>query len=330
MNQEQNNLNQNNFNTQGNNGIPNNQPLNNQNVNQGMSFNQQPINPQPQPTPSHEQPINQMNIEQPIPQPMNTFESGNINNQNFNSKPPKKMSLGLIIGIVVAVIIVGIGIFFGSKLLSKENNNDSALNNDVETNESDKDTNMDAIQSSNTKLVIYLNDLKITLGKTTMDEIIKNTDLEVIKDETKKYKGCTSNNISLDSNDWVEYDNRIIQLSDGINIFVITSYFEKTNIVGEITTLRNGKTNDPAFDNSKGTTLSFEDTVIGKRIHLGDMYTDFKNEVYNNSSAGSCIQSGYQIYCYQSKHLSDDMFIYYLDDNQKVVNMSATLMSYYK
>lgn len=324
MNQEQNNLNQNSFNTQGNDGIPNNQTLNNQNINnnayqnqgvqQNTNVSQQTFTSQPQPT----------------PQPTNTFESGNANNLSFNSKPPRKMNLGLMIGIVAAVIIIGFGIFFGSKLLSKGNNSNSALNNDVETKEPDKDTNTDSTQSSNKKLVIYLNDLKITLGKTTMDEIIKNTDLEVIKDETNKYKGCTSNNISLSSDDWVEYDNRTIQLSDGINIFVITSYFEKTNIVGEITTLRNGKTDDPAFDNSKGTTLSFEDAVIGKRINLGDMYTDFEHEVYNNSSAGSCNKAGFNIYCYQSKHLSDDIFIYYLDDNQKVVNMTATLMSYYK
>lgn len=122
MNQEQNNLNQNNFNTQGNNGIPNNQPLNNQSFNQGMGFNQQPINPQPQPTPTYQQPI----IQEPTPQPMNnTFESGNANNQSLNSKPPKKMNLGLIIGIVVAVAVVGVGVVFGSKLLSNGGNNNS-------------------------------------------------------------------------------------------------------------------------------------------------------------------------------------------------------------
>lgn len=126
MNQEQNNLNPNNFNTQGNNGIPNNQPLNNQSFNQGMGFNQQPINPQPQPTPSYQQPINQMNMQQPTSQPMNTFESVNASNQSFNSKPPKKMNLGLIIGIVVAVAVVGVGIVFGSKLLSNGNGGTSS------------------------------------------------------------------------------------------------------------------------------------------------------------------------------------------------------------
>lgn len=139
MNQEQNNLNPNNFNTQGNNGIPNNQPLNNQSFNQGMGFNQQPINPQPQPTPSFQQPINQMNMQPQTPQPMNAFESGNASNQNFNSKPPKKMNLGLIIGIVAIVVVVGVGVVFGSKLLS--NNSGNQDNNSVTENNNDKINN---------------------------------------------------------------------------------------------------------------------------------------------------------------------------------------------
>lgn len=328
MDYEQNNLNQDNFNTQGNNGIPNNQPLNNQNFNQGMSFNQQPINSQPQQTSNFQQPINQINMQQPTLQPVNnSFENVDLNNQNSNNKPPKKMNIGLIIGILAVIAVVVVGIVFGSKLLSNNNIDNENLNNEAE--KSDKNTNTSANNSSDPQLVIYLNNLKITLGKTTMDEIIKNTNLKIIKDETNKYKGSTSNNPSLSSEDWIYYDKRIIQLSDGINVFVIESYFEKTNIVGKITTLRDGKTDDPAFDNSKGTTLSFEDAVIGKRINIGDMYTDFEHEIYNNSSAGSCNKSGYDIYCYQSKHLSDDMFVYYLNDNQKVVNMTATLMSYY-
>lgn len=124
MNQEQNNLNPNNFNTQGNNGIPNNQPLNNQSFNQGIGFNQQPINTQPQPTTSYGQPINQMNVQQPTPQPMNTFESGNTNNQNFNSKPPKKMNLQLIIGIIVAVVAIVVIL-----MLLNGNKNNGLVNN---------------------------------------------------------------------------------------------------------------------------------------------------------------------------------------------------------
>ena len=130
MNQEQNNLNQNNLNTQGNNGVPNNQPLNNQNFNQGMSFNQQPINSQPQPTSNFQQPINQMNMQQPTLQPVNnSFENVDFSNQNSNNKPQKKMNIGLIIGIVAVIAVVGIGVVFGSKLISNKNNDNSNLSN---------------------------------------------------------------------------------------------------------------------------------------------------------------------------------------------------------
>lgn len=54
-----------------------------------------------------------------------------LNNQNFNSPPQKKVNLGLIIGIVAVVVVVGIGIVFGSKLLS---NNDNNSNLDSESN----------------------------------------------------------------------------------------------------------------------------------------------------------------------------------------------------
>lgn len=120
MNQEQNNLNTNYFNTQGNNEIPNNGPLNNQNFNQNMSVNQQPINAKPQPMTGFQQQIMQ---EPPLQSMNNAFNSGNANNQNLNSKPSKKINLGLIIGIVAVVAVIGIGLVFGSKLLSNGSNN---------------------------------------------------------------------------------------------------------------------------------------------------------------------------------------------------------------
>lgn len=139
MNQEQNNLNPNNFNTQGNNEIPNNQPLNNQMINNNIYQNQvvqqsanvnQPIfNPEPQPTPSFQQPINQMNV--PLQSMNNTFENGNASSQNLNSKPPKKMNLGLIIGIVAAVSVVIVGIVLVPKLFNKSNNSNGSQNNSL-------------------------------------------------------------------------------------------------------------------------------------------------------------------------------------------------------
>lgn len=127
MNQEQNNLNQNNFNTQGNNGVPNNQPLQN---NQNVNVNQATFNNQQQVNTNYQQPINQMNIQEPNPQLMNSFENGNTN-QSFNSKPPKKMNLGLIVGIIVAVaVIIIVGIFIFSKT-NGSSSNQNAENKDA-------------------------------------------------------------------------------------------------------------------------------------------------------------------------------------------------------
>ncbi len=62
-------------------------------------------------------------------------DKNNLNSNNFNSKSPKKMNLGLIMVIVAVVAVVGVGIVFGSKLLSNggsnnNSNNGSATNND--------------------------------------------------------------------------------------------------------------------------------------------------------------------------------------------------------
>jgi len=154
MNQEQNNFNQNSFNMQGNNGMPNNQLLDN--FNSSPNINQPIFNSQLQATPSYQQSINQTNMQETVQQPINnTFESGNGNNQSFNSKPPKKMKLGLIIGIVVAVVVVGVGVVFGSKLLSNGgSNNNLNSNSNVEqnenkpSNENDKQNNSKILKAS--------------------------------------------------------------------------------------------------------------------------------------------------------------------------------------
>ena len=173
----------NNFNSQGNNGMSNNQPLNNQNFNQNVNVNQQTFNTQQ--TPSYQQPIN------PQPQLTNTFESGNANNPSFNSKPPKKMNLGLIVGIVAVVAVVGIGIVFGSKLLSNgENDNSNNGNNSsskVDVTYYDKDRELKdtytfkeavskfAFKVNESTLIFEEND-KTTL-KNIMQEETKHNDL---------------------------------------------------------------------------------------------------------------------------------------------------------
>ena len=91
-----------------------NQEQNNQGssnaFNQNLNVSQSTFNSQQQVNTDYQQITNQMNMQQPTPQPMNSFESEN-SSQNFNSKPPKKRNLGLIVGIALVVIAVIIGIF---------------------------------------------------------------------------------------------------------------------------------------------------------------------------------------------------------------------------
>lgn len=217
MNQEPNNLNPNNFNTQGNNGIPNNPPLQNNNTfNQGMqqstNVNQPTFNPQPQPTPSFQQPINQMNMQQPTPQSMNTFESGNANNQSFNSKPPKKMNLGLIIGIVVVVAVIGIGGILLFNNINNDNNSGSSsenntINNNSQNNNNDSQNNNKAITDYSWKdFVISIDNHIITMGMKVnsietygFTPISKNYDTILEKGHSvnteMEYKGKNGNNI---------------------------------------------------------------------------------------------------------------------------------------
>ena len=121
MNQEQNNLNPNNFNTQGNNGMPNNQPLqNNQNLNNtfnqdvqpSANVNHQTFSSHPQTPPNYQQPINQVNMQQPT-QPV---------------KPKKNKGLkilaivgGVIVGIILLAIIISIVSANSDKLVCKSN-----------------------------------------------------------------------------------------------------------------------------------------------------------------------------------------------------------------
>jgi len=130
MNQE------NNLNTQSNNGIPNNQPLQNSQgfnttPNQSMSqntnvnpttFNTQSMYQQSvQPAPNFQQQINNV---QPTTQPLNSFESGNINNVNVSNIPPKKRNFGLIIGVVIVVLVIVVAIII-FKFATKDNKNNS-------------------------------------------------------------------------------------------------------------------------------------------------------------------------------------------------------------
>lgn len=251
MNQD-NNFNQNNFNSQGNNGMSNNQPLNNQNFNQNMNVNQSMFNQQPQPTPSFQQPI----MQEPTTQPMNnTFESGNAGNYSFNSKPPKKMNLGLIIGVVAAVVFVGIGVAFGSKLLSNSGNNNNSnngnndSNNSVENNDNNSDSNSTVNYDELMEMRVVINDNEIILNKTTIDDFL----------ESSKWKNYEESSFSTEVN-------KAIVLKDGVNEITLT-YLKSNNVIFQVTT-------NADFDNSV-TKIQYKDSYIGT-LNIGDNISEEK------------------------------------------------------
>ena len=127
-----------------------------------------------------------MNQEQNSLNPNNFNTQGNngipnnqpLNNQSFNSKPPKKMNLGLIIGIVVVVAVVGFGSFFifnnnNNQILDKQNSqqeqNGISSNKDVLPNEIIKVvTNDDETYLLSANGKIYIGNLEESLDFTEL------------------------------------------------------------------------------------------------------------------------------------------------------------------
>ena len=294
MNQKQNNLNPNNFNTQGNNGMPNNQPLNNQ----SMSFNQQPINPQPQQTPSFQQSTNQMNMQQPTPQPINnTFESVNANNQNFNSKPPKKINLGLIIGILViigAVIVVSMFL----------------VNNDDKQNQNNNNSNNNTTENSNfaTKVFYIINDSqdKGSLAMATNFESEKIDNYNYIEKYNMKWTVGSklyimpvpvipNRTYSLNgySTEMVEMQSDILTLDYTISSETIDKTKVETLLQNTISEYNNGS----VYTLNKNTEVIESNGVIGYAYSIKTLYSTqirawYYTKVDNKISSDSYVLSG--------------------------------------
>ena len=279
-----------------------NEDLNNQDLSNNQTISQQFNATQYQNTTGQN-----INFENSYQQPSNLA----INNQNENNNSKRKSKVGFVIIIIAILLAIVIGVIILTNKGDTKN----------ETNESNNETNINTNtnKSSDGKYVIYLNNMKITLGETTMDYIVKNTDLKVIKDETS-HGTCGSS-----SCDVKEGDTREIVLSDGVNSITITSYFGYPNKTKKLATSHH--TDDPAFDVSTGTKLIFVDNAIGKNVNVGDSFTeDEYYDIYKNT--GTCFSSSGMIQCSQTKLYANDYFVYWLDSNYKIINMSADLKNY--
>lgn len=231
MNQENNQFNVNNFNNQSNNGMPNNQPLNNQSVNQGMGINNQSMNPQPQPTQSFQQPI----MQEPIQQPMNSFND--LNNNSFNSKPPKKnYKRHIILLTILALILICSGLLI-SYICNNKNNKT-------------------VIDESTTVTELLWQDFQ--KGKITTDEYVKNILYAEYDNDLldKKYQ-------LVKTNDLIHTDDIVNKYYDELSEETLKYYLSKINL-DNITFETNKENEENEEDDSLALLDLFVDEVYAK------------------------------------------------------------------
>lgn len=235
------------------------------------------------------------------------------------SKKSEGIALITLVFIIIAILVIAGVIFFivNNNMNSKKNDetitsreNDSAKDNRNNSNPSQKES-----ENNQEKYVIYINNYKIILGKTKIDDLISNVGLNVTYDNISNYTHST---------DPTTHNKRVVKLSDGINTIVIESKEDNTDIIKKLSTHANGKTTDPDFDFSTGTKITFVDNKFGKNISIGDYFTE--DEYYDcYKITGTAYQSDKTIYVSQTKYMGNDRFAYYLDDNYRIVNMGANL-----
>ena len=111
----------------------------------------------------------------------NTVVNGSGNNQSFNSKPPKKMNWGLIIGIITSFIVIVVGILI---FTSSSNNNKKVIKNlnvDLEKFEFTCENNPECNNLNNHIIAIYPYKGKTNIADDTLNAII------IIDDSGKVY-----------------------------------------------------------------------------------------------------------------------------------------------
>lgn len=243
MNQEQNNSNQNNLNTQNNNGISNNQSYN-----QDVSGNREVINSQPQQPLNYEQTIMQQSTPQSID---NEFETRSANNQSFNSKPTKKINLGLIIGIIIVIIAVITIILI---LLNGNRKNDLVNNLNISLEKNSLVCNDEKICNQLNNSIISIKNIENKYNNERLNAIILDKDGYVYlksKNNIIKIEGKTKLTdinyvveVAYASNDLIVYDDsnmyyissennsiRNFELSNNIKYFVNFSEDSKLSAI---------------------------------------------------------------------------------------------------
>ena len=233
----------------------------------------------------------------------------NDNSLLIQSKNNKGIALITLIIIIIAILLVaGLIIFLVSTNINSTKKDETIASRENEIVKDNSNNSKKESENNQDKYVIYINNYKIILGKTKISDLISKVRLNVIYDS---------------SSDSTTSKTRVVKLSDGKNTIVVESK-EDTDIIKKLSTHANGQITDPDFDLSTGTKITFVDNKFEKNISIGDSFTE--DEYYDcYNITGTAWKADKTIYVSQTKYMGNDQFVYYLDDNYRIVNMGADL-----
>ena len=205
------------------------------------------------------------------------------------------MSLIALVVIIVVVIIIGI---LCTVLILKNGNRNTDVtqlkSEDIKietTVKEDKNDNNDPIG----KYIIYLNDFKIILGKTKIDDIIKNSKLQ-IKDD---YSELSYREVTLISKNYTVEIKGMNKDASIIKSITIKEKEESKDIPFNVEKVADIKV--VCVDNTLNRNMSLGDTFVAKDIW----------EFQENDNVWS------ELHVSQTKYLSKDCFDYELERNEE-------------
>lgn len=210
-------------------------------------------------------------------------------------KNQRGMSLIALVSIILVVIIIGI--VCTAVLLNKGNTkNQNTVNTQLKNEEINiVKENKNNINDPIGKYIIYLNDFKIILGETKIDDIIKNSKLQIEDD----FSGESYREVTLISKN---YTVKIEGMNKDVSIIKSISIKEKD------------ETKDTPFNSEKIADIKVVcvDNTLNRNMSLGDVFVaediwKFKE----NDKVWS------ELYVSQTNYLSKDCFNYKLARNEE-------------
>ena len=211
-------------------------------------------------------------------------------------KKQRGISLITLVLIIVVVIIIGILCIVLILNSGKKNNVDTQLKSqDIKTENIVKE-NINDNNNPIGKYILYLNDFKIILGKTKIDDIIQNSKLQ----------------IEYDYSD-ASYRREVTLVSKNYTV-KIESMSKDKSIIKSVSIKEKEESKDIPFNSEKVADLKVVciDNTLGRNMSLGD---DFVAEDISKFKENDKAWS--ELYVSQTKYLSKDVFAYEFERNEE-------------